>query len=64
MIQEAHENKVKICKYAYICSYIKNMLSFVKINSFLSYIFPVLEFLNFGDLRVEFLVSSFLSKDV
>ena len=35
-------------------------ISFVEINSFLSYIFPILEleFLNIlGDLRVEFLIS-------
>ena len=39
---------------------------FVKLNSFSSYISPVLEFLNsFGDLRVEFLISSsFLKKYV
>ena len=31
-------------------------ISFEEINSFSSYIFPVLAFLNFGDLRVEFLI--------
>ena len=43
----------------------QNMLgiSFVKINCFLSYIFPVLEFHNFWGSESEFLVSSFLQKN-
>ena len=39
----------------------------LKMNSFLSYIFPVLEFLNFtffGYLGVEFLISSFVQIDM
>ena len=36
----------------------------VEINSFLSYIFPVLEFLNFLAMRVEFLISSFFLKKI
>ena len=37
--------------------------SFVEIDSFVSYIFPVLEFLTFfSDLRLEFLISSFLEE--
>ena len=32
----------------------------MKANSFLSDIFPVLKFLNFGNVRVEFLISSLL----
>ena len=31
-------------------------ISVKEISSISSYIFPVLEFLNFGDLRVEFLI--------
>ena len=40
-------------------------MPFVKINSFVSYIFSInTGVLNFGDLRTEFLISSFLQKSV
>ena len=54
MIQEASENKVKICEG----------FSFFKRSSFLSYILPVLGFLIFGDLRVQFLINCFSYKNV
>ena len=52
-MQETSENKVKNTL----------RISLIKINSFITYILPaaVLEFLDyFGDLRVEFLVDSFV----
>ena len=50
MIQETGGHKVKLCNGF-----------FYEIISFLSYMFLVLEFPNiFGDLTVEFLISSFL----
>ena len=52
MMLEASGYGIKIC-----------LRFFIKLNNFLSNIFPVLEFLNFWRCDVEFLVSSFLLVD-